>query len=109
MEKIKLMKAHWRVVHLLKKGWHLGKSNNYYWLQEDGLGNGGRTEEVNIKTFNFLYDEQLIIKMIRTENEYTLRDAATYLEEKDFFAARNRRAFYKSDNPFSKNVKNLTV
>jgi len=47
----------------MSEGWELGVSSSldsHIWLQQDGLGRGGNTENVHTNTFNGLYTRRLI-------------------------------------------------
>ena len=60
---MKLSKPQTNVINLMRKGWELGFNHSFEgrsWLQKNGLGNGGQTEDVNANTFQALYDRKLI-------------------------------------------------
>ena len=59
----KVTKKQMHVLQLMNDGWELGKSSSlsgHIWLQQDGLGRGGNTEDVHANTFNGLYTRRLI-------------------------------------------------
>ena len=58
---MKLSKTQKNVIQLMQDGWELGRDNyrNRAWLQKNGLGCGGDTVDVNMNTFNSLYDKNL--------------------------------------------------
>ena len=52
-----------RVLDLMRTGWELGVSRTIdgsCWLQEDGIGRGGKTETVSISTFQVLWRRGLL-------------------------------------------------
>jgi hypothetical protein len=58
-----LSKAQQRVIDLMQQGWELGTSqalDSRSWLQKDGIGRGGDTEDVHGSTFHALYVRKLI-------------------------------------------------
>lgn len=63
MSKTKLSPRQQRVIDLMTEGWELGKPvtfNGRTWLQRDGVGRGGQTEDVHKATFINLYRRGLI-------------------------------------------------
>lgn len=53
-----------RVIDLMKEGWELGISRTYgvrAWLQKDGIGRGGESEDVYLSTFYSLSKKGYII------------------------------------------------
>lgn len=59
---MKLTKPQQRVVDRMREGWPLGRSSGRWWLQRDGVGCGGPTEEVNANTAHALYVRGVIRK-----------------------------------------------
>lgn len=63
---MKLSKPQQKVINLMSAGWALGAEfglNTRCWLQQDGLGRGGETEDVRSDTFHSLYKNGLIEKV----------------------------------------------
>jgi len=61
---VKLSNPQQKVIDLMKAGWELGVNggiNNRAWLQRDGCGRGGPTEDVHFNTFYALYKRHLIV------------------------------------------------
>lgn len=62
---MKLTKAQQHVVARMKEGWSLGLDTGlkpWAWLQQDGLGRGGATENVNLNTFSGLERRKVICR-----------------------------------------------
>lgn len=61
---MKLSKAQQKIIELMKEGWELGRStsfaSNRAWVQQDGVGRGGKSEKMSISTFCVLLDKKLI-------------------------------------------------
>lgn len=61
---MKLSKGQNEVIHLMKNGYELGKTRFLTisaWLQEGGIGRGGKSVNVNINTLNSLHSKKLIV------------------------------------------------
>ncbi len=63
-----------KVIDRMKDGWSLAYESytSRAWLQLDGIGMSGPTEEVHIGTFNALFRRGAISKKQRTGTEYVL-------------------------------------
>jgi len=81
---MKLSKNQNRVIELMNDGWELGSSLSTIghtrlveraWLQENGLGKGGKTEEVSILTVKSLVRKNLIEQI---DNPYTMSQTTRY-------------------------------
>lgn len=61
--KVKLTPTQQRVVDLMEQGWELGCSmtiDGKPWIQQGGLGKGGKTEKVSIATLDGLLKKKVI-------------------------------------------------
>lgn len=61
---MKLSEKQKAVIKAMREGWELGKSTSSLsgraWVQENGIGRGGKSIDMNIRTFLFLRNKQLI-------------------------------------------------
>ena len=60
---MKLSPVQQKVIDLMKQGWEMGVSmtmDSRVWLQEDGVGRGGKSQKVNANTFFSLCSKGLI-------------------------------------------------
>lgn len=61
---MKLSKNQQKIIDLMKLGWELGVSvslsRSRAWVQENGVGRGGKSEDMSIATFNVLSEKKLI-------------------------------------------------
>lgn len=64
MSEKKLSEAQQHVVDLMKSGWQLGVSTDYRgysWIQKDGCGRGGETEDIHGNTVSALINKNIIV------------------------------------------------
>lgn len=62
---MKLSKHQKYILELLKNGWQIGHSkglNSRYWIQENGVGKGGKAIDLKVNTFMILYENKFITK-----------------------------------------------
>ena len=83
--KNKLSSTQKEIIKLMKDGWHLGKSDGLRtssWLQENGVGRGGKTKYFSVSTFIALYHKGLIecTKTGFPTSIYSLTDKAKSIE-----------------------------
>jgi len=61
---MKLSETQQHVIDRMKSGWQLGTSMDlraHSWLQKDGCGSGGETEDVHGNTVSALWSKKLIV------------------------------------------------
>ena len=61
----KLTKAQQDVIDKMKNGWELGRNTSFFsaspcWIQEGGIGYGGKSQNVSLSTFMVLWNMELI-------------------------------------------------
>lgn len=50
-----------QIIRLMKSGWELGRSHNgRWWIQKDGLGSGGESNNVHANTARSLLNNKII-------------------------------------------------
>jgi len=63
-QEMKLSETQQHVIDRMKSGWQLGTSTSlhpYSWLQKDGCGRGGESEDVHAGTVSALYNRGAIV------------------------------------------------
>ena len=66
---MKLSKVQQNVLDKMRDGWELGMSHSFgvnCWLQKDGIGKGGESEDIRYSTLSVLFQKKLIKQRGRT-------------------------------------------